>query len=448
MTINKDKFVFCMTEAIEEIKAISERSKIIDSYFQKMNLYKVDRLYSLLNELVNKRLMSMKDEEVENYRQEKIHTIVNSINRNMLDLEKQDSSDVKTKIESLIKTRTQLESETIADIKKRLISELKLDNIPSDDKEVDMIRRMYNNEGSFEEFVELFKKHREIERELKVLKIERELIASDLIPTNANYNYTQVDVDSLLTIDGFKKLEGEITTFIQKSTDEEIAEKDNFGEVAKKAYFSTICFDSTSNPIDRDSLEYLKDKLENNSRLYDTASLEIEEWQSLNSKIFKTTEVLIKISNLEKEIRETKKKINKEIREWYKNYYTNNDLYKPVVARRNDKLIYYIGYEYLEDFFLYGKWPNKETIHLLSITRELNRKEAEKEILKIELTKEKHSNILTNHMADKELELQKIADKMTELVPDWKNTSIIEIIENYLYNSDNKKRNRSSIDTQ
>lgn len=448
MAISKDKFVFSMTEAIKEAKAISESNKIIDSYFQKMNLYKIDRLYSLLNELVNYKLTNAKDDEIENYRQEKIHTIVNSINRNMLDLEKQDSSDVKNKIETLIKARTQLESESIDDIKRRLVSELKLETIPSDDKEVDMLRKIYNNEESFGKFVELFKKYREIERKLKVLQVERKLIASDLIPTNVNYNYTQVDVDSLLTIDGLKKLEGEIATFIQKSTDEEMAEKQNFGEIAKKAYFSTICFDSTSNPIDRDSLEYLKDKLENNSRLYDTALLEIEEWNSLYSKTFKTTDVFIKISNLEKEIRETKKKINKEIREWYKNYYINNDLYKPVVTRRNDKLIYFIGYEYLEDLFSYGKWPNKEILHSLSCTRELNRKEAEKQILKIELVIEKHSDILTTHIADQELELEKIADKMTELVPNWKNPLVFEIIENYLYNSDNKKRNRSSIDTK
>lgn len=438
MAINKDKFVFNMNLAIEEAKMIS-KSVDTDSYFDKMSLYKLDSLYSLLNEMVNRRLTTISNEEIEKYRNERINSIVNKINRYMLDLEKEDSSDVKSKIESLISVRTKLESESANDIKNRLLSELKLSSVPSSDKDVDILRKLYNGDEAFNEFLKLFTEYRNKERELKSLEIKRELIIEDLIPNSTNYSFTRSDNNSLLTTDGLKKIEEEISFFIQKSTDEEMAEIENFGEVARKAYFSTICFDNNCEPIDSESLGFLKSKLENQSRLYDTASLELDEWELLNNKTFKTSEVILRISELEKEIRETKKKINQVIRDWYKDYYTTNDLYKPLATRVNNKFIYNIGYDYLDDFFTYGQWPSKENISLLSSSRELNRKEAEKEILKIELVLSKHSDILTNYLNDKKLELDGIKTRMNELVPNWNNPLVMEIIENYLHNFKSKK---------
>jgi hypothetical protein len=115
-------------------------------------------------------------------------------------------------------------------------------------------------------------------------------------------------------------------------------------------------------------------------------------------------------------------------------------MYKPISTRINEKFIYYMGYEYLNDFILYGQWPTEDKLKLLSATRKLNRKEAEKQILRIEIVKSKHSNIFTSYIGERQIQKQKIKEQMHELVGEWENPLIMQVINNYYLNQENVKK--------
>ena len=448
MAITKEEFVVDINTAIEEAKEIydgSRNANMGDSYASKLALSKVDRLFVLLNELVYSRINSMSEKEIEKYKNEKIAVLVNEVNRLMLDLEKNSENlTAKTRIEELLSLKAKLESENIEDVRNRLIQTLKLFlDYSTGDKQIESLRNIYRDKETFEEFIKLLEEYRSIENEIKMLELERKIIAKDLLPNSANYSFTRVDLDTFLTLEGLNKLEEEISVFIQKSTEEEMFEQENFGDLAKRVFIDTLNIESP-NPLDKEALEFLKSRLLDAPRLYDKAKLELEEWEILTSKTFKTHEINSKISTLEKEIKETKEEINKALKNWYNTYYSNNNMYKPISTRINEKFIYYMGYEYLNDFILYGQWPTEDKLKLLSATRKLNRKEAEKQILKIEIVKSKHSNIFTSYISEREIQKQKIKEQMQELVGEWQNPLIMQVINNYYLNQENVKREKKA----
>ena len=86
--------------------------------------------------------------------------------------------------------------------------------------------------------------------------------------------------------------------------------------------------------------------------------------------------------------------------------------------------------EYLKDFITMGMWPSKEKIELIKKTKELNQKELETKIIRIQKAKEKFGYkyiIKKDKINNKILEIEK---ELNDLVGDFKNPTIMSIINN------------------
>ena len=88
-----------------------------------------------------------------------------------------------------------------------------------------------------------------------------------------------------------------------------------------------------------------------------------------------------------------------------------------------------MGYQNLDEFVEYGIWPSDDKIKSIALTRKLNKKEAENAILKIELVKTKYANLYNDALIDKQVRLILVKDKMTNLVGNWENPTILKIVD-------------------
>lgn len=441
MAIGKKEFVTLITNAIVEVKQINDASRLQESgkynrYTQRLSQAKVEKLYSTINEVIGDRIFAANEVEIDNYKNIKMDEIRTKIDQCMIALEDADKAmqeNIKKYIEKLVQEQNELREKDSEALKNQIANELikaKYDDIENNG----ILDRIYKDKETLNNFFDLVEEYKELKSELKMLQAERIIIAKDLIPENID----NIPADNLLSEDRLNQLEHIIRKYIELSQKEVDVEKENFGEKAKEVYTSTL--QDSGKVLNLKTLESIKDKIEKYSpRTYEKAVLQIEELNRLNSKTFKTAEVDNRIKELKDEIDITKSEINRVIRNSYKEYYEDNIVYRPISTRINNRFVYELGYENLNDFFEYGLWPTEEQLESLQNTRKLNQKEAEKSIIKIELVKSKYSSMYNDIIQKKEAKVALIEDKLTNLIGDWRNEEVYRIINNHIVENEKSR---------
>lgn len=409
-----------------------------NKYMERLALSKLDRLYSLLKEMARKRIDSMSNEVIEEYRQEKQEEISEEINRKMLKYETLTDEMarlvVKDSIDELIIEQKRIKSCTIDEIKSSImeklgISKTILDIAPLASDEAEVLSNISRDKETLTRFFKLLEEYRSLQSDVKTIGIERVIIARDLIPSNMNFPLYDINEEELFSDETFNKIQRQISSYIQSAVDEETNENMYFSKDAEESYYalkSTSYKYSTEAPHDVKALKYFKSIL--SDRLYELAQLQNQEWERLHNKVFKTNETTARIASLSSEIDETKDSINHCIINKYKEHYSNNDVYGSISTRINGKLEYALGRESLEDFYNTGLWPTKEQVASLKKARELNKKEAEKCVLRVEVAKEKFSGLQERALNNKNEKIELVRKEMTDLVGNWENPTILNII--------------------
>ena len=90
----------------------------------------------------------------------------------------------------------------------------------------------------------------------------------------------------------------------------------------------------------------------------------------------------------------------------------------PIASKLNGKFIYAVGSKALYNFFYVGSWPTEEELNNLRITRELNKKEAEDYVIKVEFAKDKFSYLSDSSINAKKERLQTLKENIISLVGD------------------------------
>ena len=409
-----------------------------NKYMERLAHSKLDRLCSVLKGATRERMESMSSEEIETYRQEKLEEISEDINRKMLRYEslKDEMARIVTKdaIDELILEQKRLKSSSIEEIKSAMIEKLGVNKYTSNLKpmakdEAAVLANISKDKDTLSKFFELLEQYRELQSEVKTIVIERVIIARDLIPSNMNFSLSDINEEELFSDETFNKIQKQISSYIQKAVDEGNIEKVNFAKEAGEYYYLLKSMSykySTDAPYDMKALEYFKSMLPDS--VYELAKLQNQEWLRLHNKVFKTNEITTRIVELSSEIDETKETINNHIRKYYEAHYSNNDVYASISTRINGKLEYALGREALENFYNTGVWPTQEQESMLKRARELNKKEAEKCVLRVEVAKEKFSGLQERALKTKNEKIEKVKKEMTDLVGDWENPTILSII--------------------
>ena len=407
-------------------------------YMERLSLSKLDRLYSLLKELTRERINLVSNEEAEAYKEDKLGEIKEEINRRMLKFEslKDEMARLVAKdaIDELIVEQKRLRTASADDIKISLIDRLGVSRRtlpiePMEKDEAQVLANIAKDKKTLSKFFELLEEYRSLQSEVKTIGIERVIIARDLIPVNMNFSLSDIDENKLFSEETFNKIQKQISAYIQRAVDEESVEEDNFSKSASEYYYSLKPIDykySTETPHNEKALKHFRKMLP--ERIYELAMLQNQEWVRLHNKVFKTNEITTRIVGLSSEIDETKETIVENIIESYKKHYGENDVYASISTRTNGKLEYALGRESLDDFYSSGVWPTKEQISMLKRARELNKKEAEKCVLRVQVAKEKFSGLQEKALESKSGKIEKVKKQMTELVGNWENPTILSII--------------------
>ncbi len=434
MAMKKEKFVNYMTNAIAEAKHVHDASgknagNAYNTYMQRLSQAKVEKLYATMHEVIDGRIHSATDEEIEKYKELRLNEISSEINKCMIIIENADlvmQGNIKNHIEKLIQEEKELRTKDNNTIKEEIANELIVAKFDNKEKSDTIVDKVYKDRDTLNKFLDLIEDYKKTKSEIKMLQAERYIIAKDLIPENIGY----VSIDNLLSEDRLNNIENIIKEYITLASKEEEIESLMFGEKAKEVYLATVQHSEGS--IDLKWLENLRETIEKYSpRTYEKAVLQLEELERLNSKTFKTEETNERIEKVKRDINNTKSKINKIIRLSYKEHYENNKVYNPISTRVNGKFIYELGYENLNDFFEYGVWPSKENLKSLKNTRRLNKRESEKAIIRIELVKSKYSSMYNEILCKKQAKIALIEDKLTNLLGDWKNEEVDRLINNH-----------------
>ena len=409
-----------------------------NKYMERLALSKLDRLYSLLKEAARERMESMSDEDIEEYREEKQAEISEEINRKMLKFEALTDEMarlvIKDSIDELIIEQKRVRTCAVDEIKSSLIEKLGISKTVSNiaplaDDEAKVLANISRDKETLTRFFKLLEEYRNLQSDVKTIGIERVIIARDLIPSNMNFSLSDINEEELFSDETFDKIQKQISIYIQSAVDEETVESMYFSNVAEESYYalkSTSYKYSDEIPHDEKALKHFKSII--TDRLYELAQLQNQEWERLHNKMFKTNETTSRIASLSSEIDETKELINHCIIEKYKEHYSNNDIYGSISTRINGKLEYALGRESLEDFYNTGIWPTKEQIDALKRARELNKKEAEKCVIRVEVAKEKFSGLQERALNNKNEKIELVRKEMTDLVGNWENPTILNII--------------------
>lgn len=423
----------------------SEKEKIEENVeykynkcMEKLAMSKMKRLYSILSQPARLRILSMSDEEVEEYRNDKNSEVTSEINRLMLNMEVAKTDMEKTltkeKVEALIEEQSKLKEMSIDELKTYLITKLELD--VSDEtsfdgnEETEVLEKISKDKDTLSKFLDMMKEHRTLEREVKAIRNEQIIIYNDLIAKNVK---SELSIDEIFNEESLTNLQSMIADCLKEIVDLEGEIKKDFSSKIKKAYYEIKSFDykySKENeikPYSNEALEIFKKIIP--TRTYELAKLQNDEWNRLNKKIFKTSEVNSKIAVLSMEIDETKALIDTYIREWYKDTYYNNSIFGPISSRANGKFEYSLGAKYaLDELVNYGVWPSEKDISTLKLSIKLNKTESEKSIIHAEQIKERLTRLYNDSLDEKKKKIEELEKKMTDLVGNWKNPIILSII--------------------
>lgn len=457
MSLDKKGFAEIIESAINECKCISSRNKyfaenvylsnnVVDDieykynkYMKKLALSKIKRLYSILSLPAKSRILSMTDEEIEEYRKDKIGELSNSINRLMLAMEVSndgnEKNSVKKKIEALVEEQTNLKEMPFDVLKRHIIDKLELDITQSNESfdgkgETEVLQNIMKNRETLSIFIDMVSDYRKLEKEIKSVRAEQIIIYNDLFNGSVKGNISIEDLFSEESLNGLQ------ATIAEKISEISVAENDlkkYFSSKTKKA-FNKIKSDEYKSgdgnkilPYDNSIFEVFEEFVP--SRTFELAKLQNEEWLRLNKKMFKTSDVNSTLSILSMEIDETKALIDSFVRSWYKNSYYDNSLFGPISSRVSGKFEYSLGAKNcLDEFINLGIWPEEKDINTLKLCLKLNRIEAEKSIIYAEQIKERLTRLFNVSLDSKKNELEELEKRITSKFGNWKNEVILSIV--------------------
>ena len=282
------------------------------------------------------------------------------------------------------------------------------------------------------EFFKIVKDYNELRNELSSLDIEESILLSDV--TSCDDGFTSIE-----TLD---KMASEMKDYLQKLSLHDMDVKNNLNKEMGRAFYNLIStgyhhmttLDEIVLPYDLNSLNMMKSKLSDS--LIEQAKLQNEEWKRLNEKLFKTEDVNRRIYQLSIEIDLTKSEIDKMIREWYKKTFVDNDIYSVTSNRVNGYLKYSLGAkEHLKNFIDNGEWPSEGEIALIEQARVLKKEETEVKLLRVANVKEQLETTYKDRRDKIERKLIKTEKSLTDLVGNYKDSSIMGIIGNTIVNN-------------
>ena len=124
------------------------------------------------------------------------------------------------------------------------------------------------------------------------------------------------------------------------------------------------------------------------------------------------------------------------IREWYKKTFVDNDIYSVTSNRVNGYLKYSLGAkEHLKNFIDNGEWPSEGEIALIEQARVLKKEETEVKLLRVASVKEQLETTYKDRRDKIERKLIKTEKSLTDLVGNYKDSSIMGIIGNTIVNN-------------
>lgn len=448
MALDKKGFAEIIESAINECKCISEYNRnfaqnaylsndnVEYKYMEKLAISKMQRLYSILSTPAYKRIISMTDKEIEEYRSDKVSELTSSINRLMLAMEvsrnDMENTGIKEKIDNLINEQNTLKEMTTEVLRNYVIESLGINskekNISFDGEgETEVLQNIIKDKETLSNFINMVNDYRKLEKEVKGIRAEQIIIYNDLINGNVK---SDISLDELFNEESLKNLQATIAEKIKEITGYEINIKKDFGSKTKKSYYKIKSDEyKTKNvlPYEKGILECFEEIVP--SRTLELARLQNEEWLRLNKKVFKTSEVNSTLAILCMEIDDTKNLIDSFIRDWYKNAYYNNSLFGPVSSRASGKFEYSLGAKNcIDDFINLGVWPEEKDINSLKLCLKLNRIEAEKSIIYAEQIKERLTRLFNVSLDNKKKELEDLDKKITLKFGNWKNDVILSIV--------------------
>lgn len=408
-------------------------------YMSKLVESKLDRLYKKLSNHAYSRMMNMSDAEITNYKEEKTLGISNEINRLMISIEvsknNEEKSNIKDKVEALLEEQSLLKQMEINELREYITMKLKLDieetskneNIS---EETFVLENITKDDETFANFFNMLKKYRGLEKEIKTIRGEQVIIYNDMLSSNVK---AEMSIDELFDEESLTKLQLKTAKVLECITNVDFKIKKMFSSKTQNAYNKLKSLeykydsDGKTNPYEEKYLDLYDDII--SPRIYELAKLQNNEWEMLNKKIFKTVDVNSRIAVLCMEIDDTKKIIDNEIRNWYKETYYNNSAIRAISSRASGKFEYSLGAkDALSSFIEDGIWPSEEEIASLKLAIKLNRIELEKTVIYAEQIKERFRRIYNSSLELKKKELLDLEKEMKDLVGNWKNPIILSII--------------------
>ena len=294
------------TNAIESIELNGDYKYNV--YMQKYVMSKLNQLYKKLSKVARNRINSSSNEEIENYRKEKISVIEEKIKKDLLNFEKETSHNNQIKhkdyIDSLLSEQQHIKEMKQEDLIKNILDILSTEeddlepvNYDTSENERNIIKNITKDEQTMTKFYSLIREYRKNKSYLSSLELEEKIIFNDVLPDND-------DKTNLLGEDSEDRLRESLRKFISNDDDVD----NEFSDKIKEAYYSLISKEYKLNikndiiilPYNTKDLKLMGDKID--PQIFEKAELQNLEWKRLNSKTFKTLEVKTRILQLNAEI--------------------------------------------------------------------------------------------------------------------------------------------------
>ena len=416
-------------------------------YLKKLSYSKMERLYLMLSVPTYSRVNSMDALSVLEYQKGKEDELSTLIKRNILEMEKCSSDaekrKIKSNIDNYIEKQKQIRSLDVEGLKVYILSSLgiskdtetRYEEIYSSNNSVDetkILKNITESKETLNKFFKIVKDYNELRNELSSLELEESILLSDVA----------LDDNGFANPETLDKMANEMRDYLQELSTHDMDVKNNLNKEMGHAFYNLIStgyhhmttIDEIVLPYDLKSLNDMKSKLSDS--LIEQAKLQNEEWKRLNEKLFKTEDVNKRIYQLSVEIDLTKSEIDKMIRAWYKKTFADNDIYSVASNRVNGYLKYSLGAkEHLKNFIDNGEWPSDGEISLIEQARILKKEETEVKLLRVEKVKEQLETTYKDRRDDIERNLIKTEKSLSDLVGNYKNSSIMSIISDSISNN-------------
>lgn len=416
-------------------------------YLKKLSYSKMERLYLMLSVPTYSRVNSMDALSVLEYQKGKEDELSALIKRNILEMEKCSSDaekrKIKSNIDNYIEKQKQIRSLDVEGLKVYILSSLgiskdtetRYEEIYSSNNSVDetkILKNITESKETLNKFFKIVKDYNELRNELSSLELEESILLSDVA----------LDDNGFANPETLDKMANEMRDYLQELSTHDMDVKNNLNKEMGHAFYNLIStgyhhmttIDEIVLPYDLKSLNDMKSKLSDS--LIEQAKLQNEEWKRLNEKLFKTEDVNKRIYQLSVEIDLTKSEIDKMIRAWYKKTFADNDIYSVASNRVNGYLKYSLGAkEHLKNFIDNGEWPSDGEISLIEQARILKKEETEVKLLRVEKVKEQLETTYKDRRDDIERKLIKTEKSLSDLVGNYKNSSIMSIISDSISNN-------------